>query len=223
MSIPTLIAIGGGGATHGTHPELDHLCLEFARARPRIGYVGAASGDDPEKTRTVHASLAPLAGAVLPLPPGADLAAARAWADGLDLVYVGGGDPVRLVRYLGETGIASVLARAHAQGVPLVGVSAGAMCWFDRFLWRAGADGLQIAPGLGLVPGTMTPHSLIEPDRLTRLQALVAQGALAEAYAVDDGAALILRGDAPPRGFPHRGPPFVHRISQTGRVTLSDA
>ena len=55
------MAIGGGGFTHESHPELDRFCLEQTpRSAPRIGFVGAADNDEP----TAAASDEPAAPAV---------------------------------------------------------------------------------------------------------------------------------------------------------------
>ncbi|WP_439140311.1 Type 1 glutamine amidotransferase-like domain-containing protein [Roseicyclus sp.] len=221
MPETTLIAIGGGGATHGTHPELDRLCLAHSCARPRIGFVGIASDDDRAQYRMFKTSIKPIASAVTRLDPMADGKTARRWAEGLDLVYLGGGDPVRLVRHLKATGIGAVLAETYRRGVPLAGVSAGAMCWFDSFLWRSPDVGLTLAPGLGLVSGSMTPHSLIEPERLIKMQDLVDGGAISEAWAVDDGAALIIQNGVASSGYHEDGAPRVHRFARSEPRSVS--
>lgn len=212
MPSTTLIAIGGGGATHGTHPELDRLCIEYTASRRRIGYIGTASGDDLEKHRRFCDGFRPFAGTLSQLSNEADQEQARVWAEGLDLIYVGGGNPTHLVDCWKLTGMATVLAEAFQRGVTFAGVSAGAMCWFESFLWRSHDDGLQTSEGLGIVKGSMTPHSQIEPDRREHMHGLVASGAMSEGYAVDDGAALVLREGDPVRFHPAEGPPFVYRI-----------
>ena len=45
-----IIAIGGGGFTHGTHPSLEDFCLaQTGIDQPAVGYIGTASQDDPAK------------------------------------------------------------------------------------------------------------------------------------------------------------------------------
>ncbi len=220
LATSILIAIGGGGATHGTHPELDEFCLRFLPERPRIGYVGIASNHDPAKFGHLSGAFHSRAGALSDLPKGCSRQEAVGWAAGLDLVYIGGGNPVRLTGQLSASGIHAAIFAASRRGTVIAGISAGAMCWFDRFLWRSPGDGLQLARGLGLVPGVMTPHSLTEPDRLGHLAGLISAGDMSSAIAVDDGAALVLKDGVPSAGFPGLGPPFVHRICRDplGRV-----
>ena len=192
MEGPVLVAIGGGGATHGTHPELDRLCLERAPAKPRIGYVGWASGDDPQKAARFRAALAGRAGSIEEPPAaGADL---RSWAAGLDLVYLGGGACGALMERMAQTGLDDALARAARGATVLAGVSAGASCLFARYVWRAEGGDLRLAKGAGLFEGAFVPHCQSEPDRIEAMAGFVAAGDAPFGYAVDDGAALILDG-----------------------------
>ena len=75
----------------------------------------------------------------------------------------------------------------------LAGLSAGAMCWFEGGItMSAGAP--EPAPGLGLLPGSMSVHLDGEPERLPAYRQAVATGALPAGYAVDDCAALLFAG-----------------------------
>ena len=205
-----------------------------AAAAPRTGHIpnwtGSASSTPPRgdalatsarPAGTIWRSTGDFATGSDPSPglsrlsPEADQDQVRIWAEDLDLIYVGGGNPTRLVDRWTSTGIGTVLVEAFRRGVTLAGVSAGAMCWFESFLWRSGDDGLQKGEGLGIVRGSMTPHSLTEPDRRAHMHGLVARGVVPDGYAVDDGAALVLREGDPVRSCPPEGPPFVYRIGRT--------
>lgn len=187
-----VIAIGGGGFTHGEDPALDLFCLKGLPERPRLGFIGAASQDDPVKIARFHARFADLAGSLSHLPLGAGSAQAAAWAATLDLIYVGGGHTARLVSHLRETGIADVLAEATAKGTVLAGVSAGAACWFDKVLTDSLGNGLRPMDGLGIVPGSCCPHYSTEPLRKIAFPEAIARGDLPAGYAIDDGAAIRL-------------------------------
>ena len=56
MPITTrVIAIGGGGFTHEVDPAMEDFILAQVRAeRPRIGFIGTASQDDPVKIARFH-------------------------------------------------------------------------------------------------------------------------------------------------------------------------
>ena len=45
-----VVAIGGGGFTHGTFPALDQFCLDqLAPGGRKVGFIGMASDDEPLK------------------------------------------------------------------------------------------------------------------------------------------------------------------------------
>lgn len=94
------------------------------------------------------------------------------------LVVLPGGSPSRLLAALQDTGAADVLAALLADGVTVVGSSAGAMVLGSWTVLpdRGGRDGVQVAPGLGLVPGVLVvPHWSGDAARGDWLQAIDAQ------------------------------------------------
>ena len=94
----TVVAIGGGGFTHGTDPLLDEAVLAASpAARPRVGYIGAANDDDPLRVGRFHARFGAAGLVASHLPAASDAAAAREWLARQDVVYVGGGNTLRLL------------------------------------------------------------------------------------------------------------------------------
>lgn len=77
------------------------------------------------------------------------------------LLVLPGGSPSRLLSALQATGAGQVLADRLAAGATVMGSSAGAMvlgAW-TVLPDRRGAAGMQVVPGLGLVPGVLVvPH-----------------------------------------------------------------
>lgn len=77
------------------------------------------------------------------------------------LVVLPGGSPSRLLLALQTTGAGDALAELLADEVAIVGSSAGAMVLGSWTVLpdRGGSDGVQVAPGLGLVPDLLVvPH-----------------------------------------------------------------
>lgn len=214
----TVVAIGGGGFTHGTEPGQEEFCLARTVPRPAVGYVGAANGDDPGRIERFHDRFRGRAARASHLAMAADAAEARRWLAGLDLLYVGGGDPAALLEHWRHRGIDRAMLAAARAGLVLAGVSAGAMCWFAACLWRDGTGGLRHMAGLGLVGGAMTPHCTIEPERRAAMGALVASGALPPGFALEDGAALLLRDGRPAALHPGEdGTARAFRIASDGQ------
>ena len=129
---PTVIAIGGGGFTHQADPAMeDFIIAASGCSRPRVGFIGTASDDDPVKIARFYERFTPLAEHLTHLGAGRTAAATAQWAEGLDIVYVGGGHTLRLIKHWRDTGIAQVLSAAAQRGVLMAGVSAGANVWFE--------------------------------------------------------------------------------------------
>lgn len=196
MPITTrVIAIGGGGFTHEVDPAMEDFILAQVRAeRPRIGFIGTASQDDPVKIARFHRRFGVVCAVTTHLPMAADAAQTQAWVDGLDIVYVGGGNTLHLVSHWRSLGIDRVMAGAARHGVLMAGVSAGANVWFAQVLSDAGGTGLVPTTGIGLIAGSCCPHYSSEPQRQPAFMASIARGDLPDGIAIDDGVAVLIDG-----------------------------
>jgi dipeptidase E len=185
--------MGGGGFLMGD-PLLDRFVLGLVDApRPRICFVPTASGDpdlaiarffesfparsfEPSVLRLFHREVEDV----------------EAFLGEQHVVYVGGGNTLNMLAIWRLHGVDAALRVAWEAGVVMAGISAGANCWFEAsttdsyLLGRAD----PLLDGLGLAPGSFTPHFSSEPARRPSLLALVASGALPGGHACDDFAAL---------------------------------
>lgn len=87
-----------------------------------------------------------------------------------DIIYVGGGDTVRMMEIWKKYHVDTYLKEAYLQGTVLSGLSAGSICWFefgysdsDSFVNNGQWDYVR-AYGLGLIPAAHCPH-YNEPGR----------------------------------------------------------
>jgi peptidase E len=117
----------------------------------------------------------------------------------VDLVYVGGGDTEKMVNAWRRDGWADVLSKACQSGVILAGVSAGAVCWFDTYLFSSGKGIMRPLPGLGLIPMGACPHYSSERDRRAALHAAVNAETMPASVAIDDGVAVAFENGHPTR------------------------
>jgi peptidase E len=92
-----------------------------------------------------------------------------------------------------EHGVHEAMRSAWERGIVLAGLSAGAMCWFEGGITMSGGSP-RPAPGLGLIEGSLSVHLDGEPERLPAYREAVGSGALPPGYALDDCAALLVRG-----------------------------
>jgi dipeptidase E len=189
--------MGGGGFSMDDH-GLDRFAVDLTGAtRPKICFLPTASGDALSYILRFYEAFPSRAfdTSVLRLFER-DVADVGAFLGGQDLVYVGGGNTASMLAIWRLHGVDLALRAAWEAGVVMAGVSAGANCWFeasttDSFLLGR-ADPLR--DGLGLVPGSFTPHYDGEASRRPSLQACVGSGELPAGFACDDYAAVHLTG-----------------------------
>jgi dipeptidase E len=195
-----IIAIGGGGFTHGSEPNLDDFCLSETNCdRPRMAFIGTASDDDPLKIERFRTRFADVALSLVHLPMTLTAAQLARNLEQVDLVYVGGGDTEKMVNAWRRDGWADVLSKACQSGVILAGVSAGAVCWFDTYLFSSGKGIMRPLPGLGLIPMGACPHYSSERDRRAALHAAVNAETMPASVAIDDGVAVAFENGHPRR------------------------
>jgi peptidase E len=189
--------MGGGGFTmEPENPVLDEFVLNLARRRePRICFLPTASGDADEQVRRFyttfdgrHCQASHLSLFRLGTEP-IDL---RAHLLAQDVVYVGGGSMRNMLAIWREHGLDEILRDCWSQGTVLAGLSAGAMCWFERGISTSTGRPEPVS-GLGLLPGSLSVHRDGEPERRPVFVDAVMTGALPPGYAADDGVGLLFR------------------------------
>ena len=192
--------MGGGGFTAGPDdPALDELVLRLTgAARPRVCLLPTAGGDSEHQIRRFyetyrdrlcepsHIALFRLGRHPVPL---------REHLLAQDAIYVGGGSMVNLLAIWKAQGLDAILREAWQSGIVLAGLSAGSMCWFE---WGVTTSSGRAAParGLAFVPGSNSVHHDSESGRRSVYLEAVRAGEIPAGWAVDDGAALLLRGTA---------------------------
>lgn len=189
---PRIVAMGGGGfSMEPTNPLLDDYVLALTGvARPRVAFLGTASGDSvgyADRFRWLFEAPRARATVISTFQrSGADL---RAQVLSQDVVYVGGGNTVNLLAIWRAHGLDRILREAWRRGVLLAGVSAGALCWFEGGTTDSYGPIAPLRDGLGLLPGSFSPHYDGEGDRRPVHRRAI-RGGLPDGYAADDGAAV---------------------------------
>ena len=95
-----------------------------------------------------------------------------------DIIYVGGGDTLKMMKIWKKNGIDKILKEAYKKGVVLSGLSAGSICWFkwgnsdSKRFTNPKAKLIKIS-GLGLINALHCPHYDFEKDRKTNLKKMM--------------------------------------------------
>lgn len=165
----TIVAIGGGEIGELETEAIDReIVRSTGVARPRALFVPTASNDAGpywETFQRIYGAHLGCDTSVLRLladPPSPDQMAEAVGA--ADLIYVGGGNTLRMMRRWRHLGFDRLLLDAYDKGTVLAGLSAGALCWFSHghsdsmSFYQAEQWQYIRVRGLGLIPATACPH-----------------------------------------------------------------
>lgn len=184
-----IVSIGGGELSEGQTSRIDTFVLQASgRTSPKVLFLPTASRDAPGYITTIEGYFGIRGCEVRALsltanPSLRTITEAFGWAE---VIYVGGGDTVFLVKTWNRLGLKTLCSSALERGVVLAGISAGAICWFEG--GRGAYNGYKPLLGLGLVPGTVVPHYRPQEEKAL---SPVGTGAV---FGISDRAALVWDG-----------------------------
>jgi dipeptidase E len=116
-----------------------------------------------------------------------------------DIIYVGGGNTLKMMRVWKKNGLDKILKQAHEKDIILSGLSAGAICWFkwgnsdSRRFDNPKADSIKVS-GLGLINALYCPHYDVEKHRKDGLKKMMKKTS-GVAIAVDNCCAIEIIDD----------------------------
>jgi cyanophycinase len=113
-------------------------------------------------------------------------------------IFLTGGNQLRLSSTIGGTPLAQAVVRRHREGAVVAGTSAGASAMSTHMV-AFGASGatpkqrmVQMAAGLGIVPGVIIDQHFEQRNRLGRLLAIIAQNPSLIGIGVDEDTAAVV-------------------------------
>jgi len=200
-----IIAIGGGEIGRpGTLIETESIDKEIialsGKKIPKLLFLPTASSDSEGYISVVRQYFGKRLGCVvseLKLIGNVDIDQIEKVVMENDIIYVGGGNTYLMLKIWKRIGFDKVLKKAMQSGKVLCGVSAGAVCWFDKCLsdYRSFLDPkdktFNSLKCLGFVKGniTISPHQIREDTRLYELMKYIDKNG-GMGLALDDMCAL---------------------------------
>ena len=116
-------------------------------------------------------------------------------------VFLTGGNQLRLSSTIGGTPLAQAVVRRHREGAVVAGTSAGASAMSTHMV-AFGASGatpkqrmVQMAAGLGILPGVIVDQHFQQRNRLGRLLATIAQNPALLGMGIDEDTAAVVSPD----------------------------
>lgn len=166
----TIIAIGGGELKNLETLNIDKYIVEATgKEKPRTLFIPTASGEPQGYIDTFNKVYGEILGCgtdvLLLISEDLSEEEIKNKIFSADLIYVGGGDTIKMLEIWKEKKVDKYLKDAYEKGIVLSGLSAGAICWFkyghsdsDSFRNKEGWWDYIRADGLGLINAIHCPH-----------------------------------------------------------------
>jgi cyanophycinase len=215
-----VIPIGGAEERTGSMRVLRRFVRLCGGRRARIVIIPTASGlpDTGERYIEIFNKIGVKEAVSLPISERTD-------ADRIEYIeqlenatgiFITGGNQLRLSTILGGTLVAQKVRRLNAAGVHVAGTSAGAAIMPEHMIAGGSmglsprADGVNLAPGLGLTNAVIIDQHFSQRDRLGRLLTAISYNPFLMGVGIDEDTALFI------------GPNQVCEIEGSGSVTIID-
>lgn len=163
-----IVAIGGGEIRTETLAIDRYVVGLSEKPNPKLLFIPTASGDPQgyvDAVRRAYGSLGCEVDSLLLVDTDISEDEIRRKILSADIVYVGGGDTVRMIEIWKSKKVDAFLKEAYEKRTVLSGLSAGSICWFQKghsdsesFKNPDGSWDYVQAPGIGLIPAVHCPH-----------------------------------------------------------------
>ncbi len=187
-----IISIGGGG--FGRNPNKptieEYIVNQSNTSKPNILFIPTASAEDKGYTVNFYKAFGQFNTSLSVLNFFQRTPRLDSLINKQDIIYVGGGNTKSMIAVWKEWKLDKLLHKAYSRGAVLCGVSAGAICWFEKGITDSWASNLNIMDCLSLLPGTCCPHYDSEADRRPIVHKLIENDTISDCYASEDGSAI---------------------------------
>lgn len=202
-----IVAIGGGDTKNDViNKEIVRLS---GKSKPNFLFVPTAVDDDAKyvlEYTNIFRDLGCNTDALLLLNKTLIKAVIKEKIMWADIIFVGGGNTLKMMKCWRRLGVDKLLEEAYNQGKVMCGRSAGSICWFeaghsDSYSFdkkRKSWDYIKVT-GLGFLPGIHCPHfdSYTEGGELRSdsFKAMMEKNSSEVGIAIDDNCAIVFKDD----------------------------
>ncbi|MDE1975537.1 MAG: Type 1 glutamine amidotransferase-like domain-containing protein [Patescibacteria group bacterium] len=174
-----IVAIGGGEIGRPGYPvettKIDRKIVRLSgKKKPRLLFIPTASSDSLGYAEAVKKHFGGRLGcrvdALFLIRQKPSHREIRDKVMKSDIIYVGGGNTLKMMNIWRRYGVDDLLMQAAKEGIVLSGLSAGAICWFrwgssdSRKFKDPKAKFIRVT-GLGIIPALFCPHYDHEKSR----------------------------------------------------------
>ena len=197
MHIKNIVAIGGGGFGRSLGSlEIEKYIISLVhKQKPNICLIPTASGDNDLYKLNFYRAFSELDCKTSHIDFFSRTEDLDKKVLNQDIIFVGGGNTKSMLAVWKEWNLDKTLKQAYENGIIMSGVSAGAICWFEKGITDSFADKLEIIDCLGMVKGIACPHFDEEKEREPYVNKLILQELIKSCICIEGNCALHIKND----------------------------
>ncbi len=197
MHSKNIVAIGGGGfgRSLGSLEIEKYIISLINKKRPRICFIPTASGDSSLYKLNFYRAFSKLDCITSHIDFFSRTENLEEKVLNQDIIYIGGGNTKSMLAVWREWDLDKILHIAYEKGIVMSGVSAGAICWFDKGITDSFLNELTIIDCLGIVSGTACPHFDEEKEREPYVNDVINNELINSCICIEGDCALHIKND----------------------------
>ena len=198
MHNKNIVAIGGGGFGRSLGSlEIEKYIISLtSKKRPKICFIPTASGDSSLYKLNFYRAFSKLDCITSHIDFFSRTENLEEKVLTQDIIYVGGGNTKSMLAVWKEWNLDIILKNAYKKGIVMSGVSAGAICWFDKGITDSFAKELTIMNCLGIVDGIACPHFDEEKEREPYVNDVISREIIESCICIEGNCALHIKNDS---------------------------
>ncbi|ABM72279.1 Peptidase E [Prochlorococcus marinus str. MIT 9515] len=192
-----IVAIGGGGfgRSLGKLKIEKYITSLIKKDRPKICFIATASGDNDLYKLNFYRAFSKLNCITSHLDFFSRTENLEKKILSQDIIFVGGGNTKSMLAVWNEWGLNDILKIGYEKGIVMSGVSAGAICWFDKGITDSFSDKLEVIDCLGIVKGIACPHYDEEKEREPFVNEIIKSQRITSCICIEGNCALHIKND----------------------------
>ena len=197
MPNKNIVAIGGGGfgRSLGSLEIEKYIISLINKKRPKICFIPTASGDSNLYKLNFYRAFSKLDCITSHIDFFSRTENLEDKVFAQDIIYVGGGNTKSMLAVWKEWNLYEILQNAYEKGIVMSGVSAGAICWFDKGITDSYAEELTIIDCLGIVGGIACPHFDEEKEREPYVNDVINREIIKSCICIEGNCALHVKNN----------------------------
>ena len=197
MNSKNIDAIGGGGfgRSLGSLEIEKYIMSLIKKRRPKICFIPTASGDSSLYKLNFYRAFSKLDCITSHIDFFSRTENLEEKVLTQDIIYVGGGNTKSMLAVWKEWNLHNILQNAYEKGIVMSGVSAGAICWFDKGITDSFAKELTLLDCLGIVKDVACPHFDEEKEREPYVNEIIRREIINSCICIEGNCALHIKND----------------------------